>query len=914
MTMSVAHEALKALLAEALELGPPARAALLAAHPDAALAAAARGLLGLETAAVALDRGAQAWLPSPELAPETPAQIGPYRILGLLGRGGMGEVYHGVRDDGSFALEVAVKLVRHAHSAALRQRFQRERELLARLAHPAIARVLDGGSTAHGQLWMAIERVHGVPLDDYVRSHALDLRQRLDLLIEVMEAVQCAHQNLIVHRDLKPANVLVQADGRPKLIDFGIAKDLGPAAQTDTVERAPMTFAYAAPEQIRGAAITTATDVYALGVMLYELLTGERPHQDQVNAAGGAGSLGLLQAITDTDATAPSQLLSRRSGTAAVSVRQVTGDLDTIVLKALSRDPARRYHSARAFAEDLQRYLDHRPILARPESARYRFGKWLRRNRRLAAALAALLLTAALGAGLAWHLDHQNRLRTAEALRAARAAEALQRVLTGMFEEADLFRHERAVLSVDRLLALAQARAERDLRDEPDLYLSVASELANGEFRVGDRAQGARRHQALYAQLRSGIAVAPLTRVRVLLNHYDAVATLGDLHAVAEVGPLLERAMEDIPRAAELWASARLSLLSQMNDNQVQAAGLRALLAHPALTANPALRRWTLLLLANEMRLLGEAAAARSLLEAELKTLSRDGTALERAYFLDRLARMQSGAARVTTMQEVSTLMQAQLGAAHPVARQKRFSLLLAQQALDRDPALDAEIEALLAAQRPEGGIQYFSMVANWLGELNGRRQFARARVWSAEALALRDQVGIAADHPFHGSAVAEGFAARADAGEAGLEAQIDHFVATEVQSYYRALALYAKAMLQLARHDCAAVRRTLAVFEATGDATARRREAAFLGGECALRDGDLAAARRAFTLLIEADAAEPHQGRMIAARAQVQLARLLATEQPQRAAALAAEGEARLRRYLPRSDPWWAELALTPP
>lgn len=907
-----AHEQLKSLVAQALALDPPAREALLSSQSDPALAAAARALLDLDGPAAALDRGARAWLPAAEDPPTMPARIGPYRVLGLLGEGGMGAVYHGVREDAGFALDVAIKVMRHAHSQEQRQRLMRERELLSRLKHPAIAQVLDGGNTADGQPWMAIERVQGVPLDSYVRQQALPLPQRIALLIEVMEAVQCAHQNLIVHRDLKPANVLVQADGRPKLIDFGVAKDLGPALRTETADRAPMTYAYAAPEQIRGEAVTTATDVYALGVMLYELLTGERPHQAR---AGDAGGLSLLQAITDTDATPPSQLLARRGATARAAMRAISGDLDTIALKALSRDPARRYHSARALADDLLRFLAHRPILARPESVRYRFGKWLRRNRRLAVALTLLLLTALTGAGVAWHLSAQNAQRTAEALRAARAAESLQRVLTGMFEEADLFRQERTELSVRTLLELAQARAERELRDTPDIYLSVASELANGEFRVVDRALGARRHQTLFAQLQqSGVMVSPETRVRVLMNHYDAVATLGDMHAVAQVGPLLTKAMQDIPASSELWASAQLSLLSQGTDNQAQEQGLRALLAHRALTANPALRRWTLMLLANEMRLLGQADAARGMLEAEIEAIRKDGTPLERAYFLDRLARLQSGSTRIATMHEVWSLMRDQLGASHPVTRQKRYNWLLARLPSDPDPALDAEIEALLAEQRESGGIQYFSMVSNWLSELNSRRQFARARVWSAEALALRDAVGISPDHAFYGSAQAEGFAARAQADEPGLEAEIDRFVAAEAQSYYRAVALYAKALLALARRDCNAVAATLSVFVATGEPASRLKEAEFLRGECALLAGDQGEARRAFTALVDADAAEPRGGRMIGARAQVQLARLLPADQAREAARLAAAGQSRLARYLPADDPWWQELGLEPP
>ena len=907
------HRELRDLLERALDLpDAAAREALLAAHPDVALVAEVRALLGLEAQAAALDRAAAQRTLASE--PPLPERIGPYRIVGLLGSGGMGAVYHGVRDDGSFRKDVAIKVVRDVYSAEQRQRFQRERELLARLEHPGIARVLDGGSTAAGQPWMAIERVEGVALDQYVRERQLPLRERLALLLGVLEAVQFAHQNLIVHRDLKPANVLVEADGQPRLLDFGVAKLLGEVDHTQTAGRAPMTFAYAAPEQIRGEVITVATDVYALGVMLFELLTGERPHKPR-----GDNPLALLQAITETDATAPSEELRRRSGETAPAggvdlreAREIRGDLDTIVLKALSRDPARRYHSARAFADDLQCFLDQRPIAARPDSAGYRIGKWMRRNRALAASLLVLTLTAFAAAGVTWHLARQNQLRTEQALRSAQAAQSLQRVLTGMFQEADLIRQDRAELSVDTLLAIAQARAERDLGGDPNLLIGVSSVLANGVFQVVDRQRGAAQLRALYERLKAGAAVDPDTRVLLLTQYHEAASTIGDMHAVAEVGPMLERAMQEIPPESPRWASARLSLLALMNDNPTQEAGFRELLGHPAVAADASLRRWTLMLLANEMRLNGQAPQAQAILEAEIAALRKDGTPLEQAYFLDRLARIQRGEARTASMREVDALMTAQLGAGHPLTQQKRFSLVLNLQASDPDPALDAELEALIDARRASGGIQFFSMLSNYLDELNARRQFARARAYAAEVLRLRDEIGIAADHPFRGSAVAQGYAARAHAGEPGLEAELDRFVQDEKQSYYRAMALAAKASLQLARRDCAALRQTLAVFESTGDPASRLMESRYFRGECALIEGQPDAARAAFEELVQADQAQPQLGRMIGARGQVQLGRLLAATEPERSQALLQQGLMRLRRYLPSDDSWWRELGLS--
>lgn len=911
--MPVSHQRVRALLEQALDLGTTAeRESLLAACPDPELAADVRAMLGLQAEAARLDRSALHFAQLDE--PPLPARIGPFRIVGLLGRGGMGAVYHGVRDDGSFRMDVAIKVVRDLHSPEQLMRFERERALLARLDHPGIARVLDGGRTDDGQPWMAIERVLGQSLDQYVAERRPSVRERVRLIEAISDAVQYAHQNLIVHRDLKPANVLVQADGRPRLLDFGVAKLIGEDDHTQTAGGAPMTFAYAAPEQIRGEAITTATDVYALGVILYELLTGERPH-----LASGGNPLGLLQAITDTDATAPSVGLRRRATTTGGGIdpraaHELEGDLDTIVLKALSRDPARRYHSARAFADDLGRWLAHRPIQARPDSPLYRLSKWLRRNRALAATLVLLAGTAATAGAITWHLSRQNQQRTEQALRSARAAESLQRVLTGMFQEADLARQDRSELTVGTLLGLAQARAERDLRGDDDLYLSVSSELANGVFRVVDRERGADLHRALFERLQAAGQVSADTRVLVLTHYYDALATLGDMRAVAEIGALLETAMQEIPPGSERWAWARQSLLSQMNDNVVQERGFRELLDHPALATNPSLRRWTRLLLANVMRLNDQVPQAQALLERELVQARQDGTPMEQAQVLDRLARIQRGDARTASMREVDALTRAQLGADHPLAQQKRYTLLLNLLGTDSDPALDAEIEALLDARRPGGGIQYFSMLSNYLGELNVRRQYTQARRYAAESLRLRDQVGLDRDHPFYGSAVAEGFAARAAAGESGLEAELDAFVASEAQSYFRAMALSAKATLQLARRDCAAVAQTLSVFEATGDPASRLMMSRFLRGECALIEGEAERARAAFEELVSADAADPHLGRMIGARGQIRLAALIANRDPQRAQTLHAEGLRRISRYLEADDHWWQELGIEPP
>ncbi|HET7452063.1 MAG TPA: serine/threonine-protein kinase, partial [Thermoanaerobaculia bacterium] len=295
-------------------------------------------------------------------------RIGPYAIVGLIGRGGMGAVYRAVRD-GEFRMDVALKLLkRGTDTDASLRRFRKERQILAALQHPNIARMLDGGATDDGLPYFAMEYVEGRPLLDYAAS--LSVRQRLELFRAVCAAVQYAHQHLIVHRDLKPGNILVTADGTPKLLDFGIAKLLDPDSTTGemtmTVAGARLlTPDYASPEQVRGEPITIASDIYSLGVVLYELLTGERPHQIDTYTPQA-----IERAICRDEPKKPSTWN-----------RQLDPDLDNIVLMALRKEPQRRYGSVEQLSEDIRRYLENRPIRARKDTVTYRAGKFVRRNR-----------------------------------------------------------------------------------------------------------------------------------------------------------------------------------------------------------------------------------------------------------------------------------------------------------------------------------------------------------------------------------------------------------------------------------------------------------------------------------------------------------------------------------------------------
>ena len=317
--------------------------------------------------------------------------VGVWRIVRRLARGGMSTVYLAQRDGPGFRQLAALKLIAADADA---RRFADERRLLAGLDHPGIARLIDGGITDEGRLWLATDYVEGEPIDRYCHSHQLDIRARVVLLIEVAAAISYAHAHLIVHRDIKPANILVTSDGRARLLDFGIAKLLEPGTESTTrTGTLAMTPQYAAPEQILGQAITAQTDVHALGVLACELLSGCNPF-----AVDGDSLIKVTRAIVDREAPPPSSLC-----TDAARARALRGDLDAILLKALRKRPAERYASAARFAEDLQNHLAGEAVSARRGSRSYRLVSTLRRHRWAFIAASAIVVLAA--AGLSWRLQ-----------------------------------------------------------------------------------------------------------------------------------------------------------------------------------------------------------------------------------------------------------------------------------------------------------------------------------------------------------------------------------------------------------------------------------------------------------------------------------------------------------------------------
>jgi serine/threonine protein kinase/Tfp pilus assembly protein PilF len=410
--------------------------------------------------------------------------VGAWRIESRLGEGGMGTVFLASRSDDTFSKKVALKLLRGGWlSEDARQRFRVERQILADLDHPGIAKLLDGGNTADGQPYLVMEYVEGLPIDVHGEREGLGLDERIALFLEVCAAVQYAHQNLIVHRDLKPSNVLVTADGHAKLLDFGIAKILRPGHFSEPVLAThtglmPMTPAYASPEQVRSGNITTASDVYALGVLLYRLLTGEHPYAVSANLEE------LVETICRAEVLAPSTRLRRQTVASEAPtfrhafVAALRGDLDAIVLKALAKEPEQRYATAEQLADDLRRFQNSEPVRARRDSLFYRTGKFVRRHRWALGSAAAAFLTLAIGVLV---LLEQRRNLIIERNRARTVANWM----TELFRLPEPSRAQGAKVTALELLEKSRRTILTDLASEPEVLSSMLQTLGDTYFYLG---------------------------------------------------------------------------------------------------------------------------------------------------------------------------------------------------------------------------------------------------------------------------------------------------------------------------------------------------------------------------------------------------------------------------------------------
>lgn len=458
--------------------------------------------------------------------------VGPYRVERSLGRGGMGAVYLADRTDGEVSHRVAIKIIKRGmDTAEIVRRFRVERQTLATLNHPNIATLLDAGRTPEGVPYFVMEYVEGEPIVRYCAARGLSDAQRLRLMLRVFAAVQHAHQHLIVHRDLKPDNVLVRADGEPKLLDFGIAKLLEEeqAAATRTAVR-PMTPRYASPEQVRGEAISTASDIYSLGVLLYEVLTGRLPYDGE-----GTSTADVERAICDRE---PVPLGSRR----------FPADLDAIVLMALRKEPERRYASVEQFAEDVRRFLSGLPVLAQRDSVRYRASKFVRRNG-LAVAAAAIAALSLIGgaAAAAWQARVARREAAAAAENAARArveaarAERVSSFLKSVLQLPDPSWYATGAgqprdMTISTLLRAAAARVDADLQQHPDVAADIHHTLGNTYRALGMYDEAARHYDTSLTQRRQ---------------------VFGDIHAKVAASLYMQHAIDFVMRRYD-DATARL--------------------------------------------------------------------------------------------------------------------------------------------------------------------------------------------------------------------------------------------------------------------------------------------------------------------------------------------------------------------
>lgn len=521
---------LDALFEQALEYEGDARQAFLdrATAGDAALRAELEELLRLAVEpAPHLEASAHAPLwrllaDAPEASAPANRQIGGWRLVRELGGGGMGTVYLAERVDAGFAQSGALKLIRPAmDSAEFERRFAQERQILATLTHPGIARLLDGGRDADGRPYLVMEYADGLPLDRYCDERRLTIEQRLALFVQIGEAVAHAHRHLVVHRDLKPSNIVVTDEGAVKLLDFGIAKVLAAtdAAAPSVTRTATRVFTpeYAAPEQVLGQPVATSADVYQLGLLLYELLTGRRAQPIQ------AGSEAALEQVvchaeparpSASASSATADVLAARRSSASALRRKLRGDLDNIVLKALRKAPERRYASATELVDDIKRWQQGRPVRARPETLGYRTGKFVRRHPLgVAGAAMALLLLVAYAATVTLQADTIARERDRARLEADKARQVTALVLR-LFEGADPEQSGGAQLTARELLDRGWAGIETELRDQPDVRVELLDTVGEAYRQLGlyERAQPLFEQAVASAAPRAAADPLPLAR------------------------------------------------------------------------------------------------------------------------------------------------------------------------------------------------------------------------------------------------------------------------------------------------------------------------------------------------------------------------------------------------------------------
>ncbi len=553
------RERVNALFDAAVELAAPERERFLEQEcgEDGELRAEIESLLASDAQASEFIEDAPLALPR-ELFPDSGdlagQQLGAYRIIREIGRGGLGTVYLAERADESYRKEVALKLVRRGlDTDDILQRFRHERQILAQLEHPNIARLIDGGTADDGRPYFVMEYVQGATLTKYCEGNEIATNQRLEIFRKVCQAVSYAHQNLVIHRDLKPSNILVTVEGAPKLLDFGIAKVLAPdeEAYTQTIPSLRvMTPEYASPEQIKGGRITTSSDVYSLGVILYELLTGQKPYRLTSRAPEE-----ISRAITEEEPERPSTALLRNSRFTISDSRLLKGDLDNIVLMALRKEPERRYASVAALAEDIRRHKEGLTVTARPHTFSYRAGKFINRHRTGAAA-AALILLAIVG-GLIATFWQAGVARAAQARAEKRFNDVRALANSFLFEFSPKIENLPGSMPARQLLVTRALQYLDSLSQESAGDLQLQSELAKAYEKVGD-VQG-NPQTANIGDLKGALASygkAQAIRRRLLKAYPNGAEKQADLAANLEVTASIDLNGGDFDKAGASLAEA----------------------------------------------------------------------------------------------------------------------------------------------------------------------------------------------------------------------------------------------------------------------------------------------------------------------------------------------------------------------
>ena len=699
---------------------------------------------------------------------EVPTSIGPYRLVEELGEGGMGAVYLAERADGAFDQRVAIKVIKAGLiGPSIERRFEQERQILARLEHPAVARLLDGGTTLEGLPYLVMEYVDGEAIDVYCDHHQLPIAARLELFRKVCAGVQTAHRNLVVHRDLKPSNILVNAEGRPKLLDFGISKLLVGDQPVDgtavtLLGHRMLTPECASPEQVREEPITTAVDVYALGLLLHRLLTGDRPY----DLPKGHGEK-LRKAICDSVAEPPSATVGRLikadsravEATAAARAtdparlrRALTGDLDHIVSKALRKEPSQRYASVEQFAADVERHLAGLPVEARRGGLRYRAGRFVRRHRALVATPVIAIL--ALAVGLVGQAREARRAHR-EALASAQVVE----FLTELFNASNPYETLDTV-SLRDVLRRATDRIRGELEDQPLVQARLMSILGRTYHDTGQFEDALQLRRAV---LERRLATLPPDHPDVATAVLDLADNLRVLGRAEEAVPHYERALElrlhhfgaDALETAQVLNNQALGLIRLAESSQAEALLIRVLEIRRAKLGRDYLVAQTLHNLARVAHRLGAYDRAETLgheaLEIKAEVLPPNHPSTGRGLLMLSQVVWERGnyAEAEGLLRRAIDILQSAFGDYHPDVLGAAGDLAELRY-LQGDQTAEVEQRRVLAAKRehlgsehPEVAITLIALAA----QLRDLGQLAPAEARLREALEIRRQA-LVAGHP----------------------------------------------------------------------------------------------------------------------------------------------------------------------